>query len=525
MKALLMHRDRDFDINAKPPGNEAQLSQDMELNTLLQAMAADDPFLLDVSKKALLSGLGNQVDTIVYRQEIVKDCLANRKLIRALYDIVVDAIEQKKKHYFGFSNYPSGILSGSIETLELFVDVLKKLRTIAESEAPQFQSEGFTNLFAMLKAEFSDDYIARIAAHLSDLRFKHGVLVSAQPGIGNQGTNYVLRQPRSPGPNWLDRLLGRAPASFTFHIADRDQAGARALSQLRDRGIHLAANALAQSMDHIVAFFGMLRTELAFYVGCVNLQERLDAMATPICFPVPQPADLRGHRFDELFDVCLALRMDKRPVGNSVDADRRCLVIVTGANQGGKSSFLRSIGVAQLMMQCGMFVGAQAFAAEICAGLFTHYKREEDATMTSGKFDEELARMNEIAEWVRPNSMLLFNESFASTNEREGSEIARQIVSALLERRVKVFFVTHQYQFSHDFFASKREDVLFLRADRQADGTRTFRLVAAEPLETSYGEDLYREIFEDPTNGRSGERGAPSPTSIDEVDESSSSSP
>ena len=234
---------------------------------------------------------------------------------------------------------------------------------------------------------------------------------------------------------------------------------------------------------------------------------------------------MRGHRFDELFDVCLALRMDKRPVGNSVDADRRCLVIVTGANQGGKSSFLRSIGVAQLMMQCGMFVGAQAFAAEICAGLFTHYKREEDATMTSGKFDEELARMNEIAEWVRPNSMLLFNESFASTNEREGSEIARQIVSALLERRVKVFFVTHQYQFSHDFFASKREDVLFLRADRQADGTRTFRLVAAEPLETSYGEDLYREIFEDPTNGRSGERGAPSPTSIDEVDESSSSSP
>ncbi|MEO8249818.1 MAG: hypothetical protein ABI589_10645, partial [Burkholderiales bacterium] len=52
---------------------------------------------------------------------------------------------------------------------------------------------------------------------------------------------------------------------------------------------------------------------------------------------------------------------------------------------------------------------------------------------------------------------------------------------------------------------------LFLRADRQADGTRTFRLVEAEPLETSYGEDLYREIFEDPANGRSDERGAASP--------------
>lgn len=504
MKALLMHRDHDFDLKAQLPDNAAHLIQDLELGTLLQAMAADDPFLLDVAKKALLSGLGNDIGTILYRQQIVKDCLANPELVRTLYGLAVEAIEQKKGHYFGFlSNYPSGILSGSIEMLEMFVGVLKKLRAIAESEAPRFQSEGFTNIFAMLKAEFSDDYFARIAAHLSDLHFKHGVLVSAQPGIGNKGTNYVLRQPRSPGPNWLDRrldrLLGRAPPSYTFYIADRDMAGAQALSQLRDRGIHLVANALAQSMDHILAFFEMLRVELAFYVGCLNLQGRLASLAAPICFAAPQPMDIRQHRFDELFDVCLALSMGKKPVGNSVDADRRNLVLITGANQGGKSSFLRSIGLAQLMMQCGMFVGAESFAAELCTGLFTHYKREEDATMKSGKFDEELGRMSEIAEWVRPNAVVLFNESFASTNEREGSEIARQIVSALLERNVKVFFVTHQYQFAHDFFSSKRDDVLFLRADRQADGTRTFRLVEAAPLATSYGEDLYQEVFENPS--------------------------
>jgi DNA mismatch repair ATPase MutS len=54
---------------------------------------------------------------------------------------------------------------------------------------------------------------------------------------------------------------------------------------------------------------------------------------------------------------------------------------------------------------------------------FTHYKREEDATMTSGKFDEELSRMSEIADEIRPRSLLLCNESFASTNEREGAEI------------------------------------------------------------------------------------------------------
>jgi DNA mismatch repair ATPase MutS len=147
------------------------------------------------------------------------------------------------------------------------------------------------------------------------------------------------------------------------------------------------------------------------------------------------------------------------------------------------------------MMQCGLFVGADDFKAEICSALFTHYKREEDATMKSGKFDEELARMSEIAEHIVPNSMLLFNESFAATNEREGSEIATQIVRALLEKGMKVFYVTHLYEFARGFFDEKIDDAMFLRPERQADGTRTFRLIKGEPLETSYGEDLYRQVF------------------------------
>ena len=74
--------------------------------------------------------------------------------------------------------------------------------------------------------------------------------------------------------------------------------------------------------------------------------------------------------------------------------------------------------------------------------------------MRSGKFDEELARMSTIADQIRRGAMVLFNESFAATNEREGSEIARQIVSALLENDVTVFFVSHMYEFARSFLAS-----------------------------------------------------------------------
>ena len=91
--------------------------------------------------------------------------------------------------------------------------------------------------------------------------------------------------------------------------------------------------------------------------------------------------------------------------------------------------------------------------------------------------------------------MLLFNESFAATNEREGSEIAGQIISALLEKRIKIFFVTHQFEFAHGFYDKKMENAIFLRAERQADGGRTFKIIKGAPLETSYGEDLYNSIF------------------------------
>jgi len=140
-------------------------------------------------------------------------------------------------------------------------------------------------------------------------------------------------------------------------------------------------------------------------------------------------------------------------------------------------------------------VPAEAFSANLCSGLFTHYKREEDASMKSGKLDEELNRMSGIVDQLAPNSMVLFNESFAATNEREGSEIARQITCALLEKGFKIFFVTHLFPFAHSFMEPNGKTAHFLRAERQADGQRTFKLIEGEPLETSYGEDLYRAVW------------------------------
>ena len=168
---------------------------------------------------------------------------------------------------------------------------------------------------------------------------------------------------------------------------------------MESRGLNGTANALAQSVDHIRSFFQMLRAELGFYIGCLNLRESwLSPRAKPVCFPVPaslttERAELATGLPAAWITLPLALSLETRAVGNDMDADGKRLIMITGANQGGKSTFLRSLGLAQLMTQAGMFVAADSFTASVSTGIFTHFKREEDATMEKGKLDEELARM------------------------------------------------------------------------------------------------------------------------------------
>jgi MutS domain V len=494
-----MYPDRDFDLERDLPANEADLASDLELDILLQVMSDGDKFLFDVARRGIHSWLADPAE-IVYRQRVLADCLARPGVIRDLYDVAVAAITAEK-HVLGwiFRDSPDTILHRSAEVLRIYVDMFRRLRGIADGHAASFHSEGFTRFFAMIATELNDEYFAEMEAHLSELAFRRGTLISARLGRGLKGAGYVVR--RQPEQTWRDRLPGLSKSpGYSFTIAERDETSWRTLSDLTSRGINTTANALAQSADHIKAFFEMLRAELGFYLGCLNLRDRLTAKGEPVC--LPDPAGLVTGGAEQislsargLYDACLSLSTEARAVGNDVDADGKQLIMITGANQGGKSTFLRSVGLAQLMMQAGMFVAAESFTASVSAGVFTHFKREEDAAMDKGKLDEELARMSVIAGQVRPGSLLLCNESFASTNEREGSEIARQVIRALAEAGVRIVFVTHMYDLAGHCHAKRDRGTLFLRAERRPDGHRTFRLLPGEPLPTSYGEDVYQEVF------------------------------
>jgi hypothetical protein len=493
MRALLLHPEQDIDWEAEPPAQESDLTRDLGLDTLFDTMAGGDAFLRDIARRVVLRSL-TEPETIAYRQGVLADCMAHPQAVRELYATAVEAIARERRVFGSFLRSPDSILHRAVDVLDVFIDQLHQLRHLCDEHAAEFTSPGFTRLFRMLATELDDDYFHLVEEHLTALKFRGGVQVSATLGQGAKGAGYVLREP-PPRYGWVDRLTGHTPTSYTYRVPDRDEAGAQYLGELRGRGINLAADALARSADHILGFFTMLGRELGFYVACLNLHEQLAAKQQPVCFPEPLPAGRPALSCRGLYDTCLALRRDGPVVGNDVDADGKGLLVVTGANEGGKSTFLRSVGLAQLMTQAGMFVSADSYAADVGDGLFTHFRREEDAEMVSGKFDEELTRMSGIAEHLTPGGFVLFNESFAATNEREGSEIARQVFRALREAGVKILCVTHLYDLADSLHAQDRGDALFLRAERLPDGTRTFRLTEGPPEPTSHGEDLYQQVF------------------------------
>ena len=216
----------------------------------------------------------------------------------------------------------------------------------------------------MLERELDDDYFATIEEQLKELKFRQGVLISAELGKGGNGGNYVLREPRERDRDWLAWLLAPRVQSYTLQIHPRDQAGGRALMELRDRG-HQPRRQRGRPVRRPHPELLPHAADRARLLHRWRQPARaLAELGAPSAFPEPAAPGERRFACTGLYDVCLALTMNQRVVGNDVNADHKDLVIITGANQGGKSTFLRSVGLAQLMMQCGLFVAAEAFSLE-----------------------------------------------------------------------------------------------------------------------------------------------------------------
>jgi DNA mismatch repair ATPase MutS len=502
MKPFLLYEQNDGKMRKKV-ANKTELLQDLNLHIIFKAMAQNDNFLYNTVESVMLNSL-TETSTILYRQNMLKDCMDHQSTIHQFY--VIASMALKEAAYYREFNQPSYArivpaserVQKSLGLLELLIVKLEELKALSGLTAQAFQSKGLITFCSRQAALITDEFLMKVKEHIEDLQLlsKDGkIVISSKAGQGMKGNDHILRKiTNSPSVTSSKKVLRKTTESNIIYLDNISIANSA--REIADAGLIHILRVINLFTESILGFFEELRYEIGFYVGCINLYHVLSEIDVSVCFPIPEDFNKEALVFDGLCDPSMAISERKRLVNNDLDASGKRLLIITGANQGGKSTFLRSIGVSQIFMQCGLFVPASFYRANVCENIYTHFTREEDACMNSGKLDEELLRMNNIINDITPNSLLLMNESFAATTERDGSKIAGDIITALYELDIKVLYVTHLFEFSNNIYNLDLEKAIFLRAERSDNGSRSYIIKSGEPLQTSYGEDLFKSVMD-----------------------------
>ena len=466
-------------------------------------------------------------EEIAYRHEIMKDCLQHETFIVKLFVICQQTISEwekkgrnKKRNE---SKESGGGLTTDIEVLKLLYDAMKDIKQLFAEYEEGLKSRGLTELNKRINKEFSEEKAENLRQVLDDLSFfadtkikevKRGYYEQINPTIvidvgvadGLKFTDIKLDEFKCKveayrNPYGIMAKL-RSQISrlkkYTIPIIGNQPLEEDA-QKLEKESVSFVMTCLKNTINEYGSFIDRLRFETGFYFGAINIKNEMKRFRVGYCFP--KVGSFAALEYKNLKEASMAMSQHCDTVGNTDNLNGKTLAVITGANQGGKSTFLRSVGLAQIMMQCGMFVAAEEFKSGLFKNIFTHFTRREDSAMNSGKLDEELKRMGKIVENVTPGSLVLLNESFATTTEKEGSAIAYDIVKALKESGIKVMTVTHLMSFARHMYeecgGAESPDSVFLSAERLENGTRTFKMIRHEPELSSFGLELYEQILQE----------------------------
>lgn len=245
---------------------------------------------------------------------------------------------------------------------------------------------------------------------------------------------------------------------------------------------------ISQINYQIQCFFKELKVSVLFYLAALELKKYFDINQLKYCFPEFVNDLSYGISAKGLYDCSLAaFNKGKNITTNDFDCSEGNILVITGLNQGGKTTFLRSIGIAQLFAQAGIFVPAEQYSCSCFNGILSHFPTEEDSNMDYGKLADELTRLRNDFPIVIDGSLALFNESFTTTTTREGAEIAVDVLRALSKTNSTVIFVTHLYE-----LATKLEELnsnlyndakaISMVTEYNENDIRTYKILRGEPL-------------------------------------------
>jgi DNA mismatch repair ATPase MutS len=246
-----------------------------------------------------------------------------------------------------------------------------------------------------------------------------------------------------------------------------------------------------------------LPDELEFFIGAADLADRLDAAGMPVCAPTLDTVAARTLTAREVYNLPLALRRAQEGtltgegavVTNDVSMgpDTRGAV-VTGPNRGGKTTYLQAVGQVQVLAQAGLFVPAREATVSPVDYLATHFPQREHSASELGRFGEEIARLSTIFDSLSPDSFVILNESFASTNPSEAIAFGGEVLRALADTGTRALVATHLLDMARTAESMGHYTALAAQVEETEEGAvRTFRIVPGVPDNSSYAYDLVKQ--------------------------------
>lgn len=518
----------------RPPGTKTgaattRLNEtDLGLAVLAQALAPERQYTRYVA--SVLAELCSDSSTILYRQTILEDFLTIPNLsenILAVLPQLRELADLGRNRRWGSEALPLHQVASRLSELDIYLSCVEQLwKTFnPPAEQGQPQSEGLQNFKSLLAAIRESAEYQRLATELPKLRRQLGQSSSVTLGLNLDAalrpesvTLLSINSERFNGKGSLfERLFtgseltrGLTPLYKSSDPGDGRGTSAehelyQEMTGLLEKVVMPVAEALSQYTRLNSGTLSRLESELAFFVGAAGLIKELQASGLVLCRPKIAEASANTAQIKGLYNLELALRYRRQTAQNIVPNDlefsrQATILVLTGPNSGGKTTYTRAVGQAQALFQAGLYVpGTTAILSPVDA-IYTHFAAAEQSTNLArgGRLAEELERLANLFQVAGPHSLILLNEPLASTDHASARVLSRDILNGLRLLGARTIYVTHIHELVEDISANQAGAgvvslVAELTEDSQHKLAPTYRIRPGRPHLLSYAAELARQ--------------------------------